>query len=120
MKHGLIPKSVLNSLSNGPWKHSEHETTKFKILLGKHKPMDDQLGITSAYNLNNLEGSLTTDDLSRMVAEGVLPPDFHKGVFVNQHWLHSMEQFFAECTVAWNNHVERTNALIGTPSGRIN
>jgi hypothetical protein len=38
---------------------------------------------------------------------------------VNQHWLFSLEQFYAEATVAWKKHQERTAVRLGAPAGRI-
>jgi hypothetical protein len=63
---------------------------------------------------------ITREGLVGIIREGAIHPDFYIGAdWVNQHWLHSLQQFYAEKSVAWRQHCERTDALLGTPSGRL-
>jgi hypothetical protein len=62
---------------------------------------------------------LSRTELRAIVRDDAIQPEMYNGAAVNQHWLHSLEQFYAEVTVAWQEHCRRTDALLGTPSGRI-
>ncbi|MBU3637368.1 hypothetical protein [Polynucleobacter sp. es-MAR-4] len=55
-----------------------------------------------------------------MLKDRVVHEVFHDGEgWVNQHYIHSLEQFYAVVTREWNMHLSRTQALIGTPAGTI-
>lgn len=121
-----IPKSVLAALGASVWKHEQHDLDKFQRLVEIHAHGDARHGCTSVYHLSDKRGendfleSISGAELQAMIRDGATPEWAHtpKGTGVNQHWLHSLEQFFAECTVAWQKHQERTDALRGTPAGR--
>jgi len=118
-----IPKSVLAALAKTPWAHDEWSLGKFATLLEHHADADRRDGLTCSYVLceatDEAGERLKRSELRAMVLEGAIPPEMHDGDAVNQHWLHSLEQFYAEATVAWQEHCRRTEALIGTPAGRI-
>jgi len=63
--------------------------------------------------------SAAPDSMITMQAAVETACQAHAGTAVNQHWLHSLEQFYAEATVAWQEHCRRTDELIGTAAGRI-
>ncbi len=119
MKVKPIPKSILNALGRGPWRCRKEDLNKFVTWLTWHAEGDKRDGVTCAYRVGVLGDSLTAVEMSSIVKEGAIQPEMHRNGCVNQHWLHSLEQFYAECSAAWNAHVRRTDALIGTPAGTI-
>ena len=61
--------------------------------------------------------SLTLAEFKAM--KPYIPEPFVHGNCLNQHYLHSLEQFYAQTQKAWDDHVSRTNALLGTPAGTV-
>ncbi|MDA8351290.1 MAG: hypothetical protein ACYCV6_01800 [Steroidobacteraceae bacterium] len=118
-----IPNAVLAPLTKTPWAYDEWSLSKFATLLEHHADADRREGGTCSYILSDVTDEagekLRRSELAAMVREGAIPTEMHDGDAVNQHWLHSLEQFYAEVTVAWQEHCRRTDALIGTPAGRI-
>lgn len=119
----LIPLAVLKPLAKGPWKYGEYDLTQFAYLLESHHVNDMRDGGTCSYFLGGVSGfnddMMTPDEFKGIVKAGAINPEFYYKDGVNQHWLHSMCQFYAECTKAWVEHEKRTKALLGTPAGRI-
>lgn len=114
-----IPHAILAPLAEAVWMHDEYSRTKFAEMLKSHARGDARSDCTSAYNLANYGDSISASDLHRMVQEGAIRPEFFSGSAVNQHWLHSLEQFYAVVFHEWAEHLRRTDAIIGTPAGRI-
>lgn len=115
-----IPRSILTPLTKTLWAHDDWSLGKFRRLLEHHADADRRDGLTCAYFLSDSAGAiLTRTELSAIVRDGAIQPEMYNGAAVNQHWLHSLEQFYADVTVAWQEHVRRTDALLGTPAGRI-
>ncbi len=117
-----IPKSILAPLAKTAWSHDAYSLHKFETLLQHHAAADQMDGVTCWYRLSDsLPGfdSLTASELRAIAREGAIQPSMHRDTAVNQHWLHSLEQFYAEVTVAWQRHQQRTDALAGAPAGRI-
>lgn len=125
MKNVKIPDSILAILSNDAWKYDDYSLSCFENALELHKEKDERDGGTSKYAPLNEKhqieyGALTIDEIKGMIADGVINSDFYDSEYcVNQHYLHSLHQFFAVCTKEWENHLNRTDKLIGTTSGRI-
>ncbi len=118
-----IPQSILAPLTKTSWAHDQWSRGKFATLLEHHAEADRRDGLTCCYALSAATDDngqrLTRSEFRALVREGVIPPEMHDGDAVNQHWMHSLEQFYAEVTVAWQEHCRRTDELIGTPAGRI-
>lgn len=115
-----IPIEVLKPLAAGVWKSDEYACNKFATLIKSHHESDHQHGLTCFYETTSKFAiGITSDELSEIVEAGAIDPSFHFGTRVNQHWEHSLEQFYAVVTKEWNEHLSRTAALLGTPSGVI-
>lgn len=124
-----IPKAILAPLAKYIWKCDGWSLGKFASLIESHAKKDEQDGCTVQQRLPedysyHLSATITATEFAKMVKQGAVRPEFHRqerggSPWVNQHWLHSLEQFYAEVIVAWHRHLERTDALIGTPAGRI-
>ena len=115
MSKSPIPEAMLAPLVNTRWKTDKYRLNIFKIRLENHRPADEEEGFTSHYL--NLEYLGVTDEELDAIRE-VMPSAFlADDDGINQHYLHSLEQFYAETQKAWNEHVERTEALLGTPAG---
>lgn len=112
-----IPKSILAPLSNGTWKSDAYSLDKFALCIKSHAADDQASGLTCKQSHDG--SGLTCAEFAAIVAEGAINPVFHDGDYANQHWEHSLEQFYAEATKSWQAHLARTDALIGTPAGRI-
>lgn len=117
-----IPKSILAPLSKTVWSHDAYSLRKFETLLQHHAAADQMDGATCCYRLSGdteMSNTITAGELNAMAREGAIQSFMHSDIAANQHWLHSLEQFYAEVTVAWQRHQQRTDALAGTPAGRI-
>lgn len=119
----MIPLAVARLLAKGPWKYDEYALNQFAAMVEHHSANDHRGGLTCAYFLSDEPGfnsdMLTPKEFAAIVKAGAIDPHFHHEGGVNQHWLHSLMQFYAECTKAWIDHQERTKAILGTPAGRI-
>lgn len=120
----LIPLAVLKPLAKGPWKYDDWSLTQFAWALEIHREGDWRSGQTSYYAMHDDCNSdmMTTAELKAIIKADAIDPAFYNadnGYGLNQHWLHSMCQFYAECTKAWIEHEKRTQAILGTPAGRI-
>lgn len=122
-----IPLAVLKPLAAGPYKaDAEWSLIQFATALEWHRERDARSGLTCKYAVS-AEGSsgnmLNSTELKAIITADAIDPEFYCSTGdrygVNQHWLHSLMQFYAECTKAWEEHEARTQALIGTPAGRI-
>ncbi len=117
-----IPRSILAPLAATAWAHDDYSLHKFGNLLAHHAAADRADGATCCYVVSDAPGdccSLTGAEFRAMVREGAIPPDMHGANALNQHWLHSLEQFYAEATVAWQQHCQRAAELTGRPAGRL-
>ncbi|MGC8520130.1 MAG: hypothetical protein ACP5P4_16685 [Steroidobacteraceae bacterium] len=115
-----IPRSVVAPLTKTRWAHDRWSLNKFRTMLEHHANADRLDGLTCAYFLSESAGEfLSPAELRAIVRDDAIQPEMYNGAAVNQHWLHSLEQFYAEVTFAWQEHCRRTDALLGTPSGRI-
>ena len=117
-----IPRSILAPLEATAWAHEEYSLHKFRTLLAHHAEADRADGATCCYVVSDVPddcSGLTGAEFRAMVCEGAIPPEMHAASSVNQHWLHSLEQFYAEVTIAWQRHSQRIAELNGTPAGRI-
>lgn len=119
-KISKIPLAILKPLTRGRWRRSEYDLNKFDSCIEIHKQRDFESGNTCAYAINEYTDSLKPDEMKAIINADAIDPVFHKsGVMVNQHWQHSIEQFYAEVTKAWDEHCQRVEALKDTPSGKI-
>ena len=117
-----IPRSILAPLASTPWAHDEYSLHKFRTLLAHHAEADRADGGTCCYVVSDVPGDcsgLTGAEFRAMVRERAIPADMHGANALNQHWTHSLEQFYGEVTVSWQQHCQRTAELAGTPAGRI-
>lgn len=119
-----IPLAVLKPLSTTPFKTDEFSLNQFATAMGWHLEGDAKSGQTAYYVIGDDANSdmLTLAELKAIIKADAIDPVFYNAnnsYGVNQHWLHSLMQFYAECQRAWDEHEARTKALIGTPAGRI-
>jgi len=114
-----IPLAVLKPLSTSLWKYDDYSQGKFATMTEWHR--DRETNCACAYFLrDDTDGELLTlSEFKAIVKAGAVDPAFHYQTGVNQHWLHSLEQFYAVVYKEWRAHEARTKALLGTPSGRI-
>lgn len=118
----IIPMAVLKPLAKGPWEHDDFALTQFSSALKLHRESDVKQGGTCTYSMANDSNKdmLTTAEFEEIIKVGAIDPVFHGGgIDCNQYWLHSLMQFYAECTKAWAEHEKRTQSLLGTPAGKI-
>lgn len=119
-----IPKAAL-ALLEDRWKSDEYTRGKFAQHLEGHADGDRRSGLTSHYTYSKSRPHAfeTFSYAELLPLLPVIPADLYRvddnGIGLNQHYEHSLEQFLAEATHAWDEHVKRTEALIGTPAGRI-
>jgi hypothetical protein len=126
-----IPKAFLDPLRE-EWDTSEYCCNAFALTLEYHADGDSRSGLTSRYihreggnNEMALKPTLIHKELKAMIATGLVPECFyvdnqeHRCIELNQHYQHSLEQFYSSVYALWEQHLERTQALIGTPAGRI-
>ena len=123
MNTKTIPKPVLDILAAGPWRDDDYSINKFSKLLASHAEQDAMYGCTCQVLDGGING-FSPSESDSLIKHGLVPDGFYRindrgGAFFNQHYIFSLEQFFAVCTKEWGAHVERTNALIGTPAGKI-
>jgi hypothetical protein len=122
MKPKPIPTQVINLLKGEVWLSDDYDLTKFKVTLEYHSDHDNRDGCTAQYWVPDT-GSRDTPPIRKLLESGVVHPDFYQllegRAGVNQHYLHSLEQFFGQCQRAWDEHQDRTYALINTPAGTI-
>lgn len=117
-----IPKSILAPLSKYLWACSDFDCSAFETWLKHHQRADSESGCTCAYHLSaysEVFDGLPATDFEAMRRDGAVPPIFHHGNSVNQHWLHSLNQFYAVVYREWKLHLKRTGDLVGTPAGTI-
>jgi len=117
-----IPTQVLNLLKGETWNTEEWHLNKFASCMECHADSDNKHGLTSQYKIPDA-GDDYMPPIRKLLESGVVDPAFfvlHEGyVSINQHYRHSLEQAMSQCQKAWNDHVARTDKLLGTASGRI-
>jgi len=117
-----IPESILKPLGNTCWRYDDHSVGKFAWAIDLHAQADKRSGLTCRYAVGQSRGDsegLTRAEFDDIAAEGAIRPEFHRDGGVNQHWQHSLEQFYAVAYREWRAHQARTDALLGTSAGRI-
>jgi hypothetical protein len=122
-----IPLAVLKPLTEA-WDSSEYALNKFATQIENHSHADNKTGTTSRYFFSDshagMEEMLTKKELAAIIKSGIIPDAFYNehenggSIGLNQHYLHSLEQFYAHCQAEWDKHLTRTNA-IGTSAGNI-
>ncbi|MFA5127317.1 MAG: hypothetical protein WC465_04980 [Patescibacteria group bacterium] len=126
-QHKNIPQAFLAPVINTKWVHDEGSKNKFKQALEYHSKKDRESGYTCRYFLRdkNQNDMLTRTELLNMIKTKLVPDCFYNDnngydiIEINQHYMHSLEEFYAHVQNEWNNHLERTNKLIGTDAGTI-
>ena len=117
-----IPIHALSLLRNETWSTEDYHLNKFAICMECHVDSDNRHGSTSQYRIPDA-GDRDIPPIRKLLESGVVDPAFytlHEGyVSINQHYRHSLEQAMSQCQKAWNDHVARTDKLLGTASGRI-
>ena len=119
-----IAASVFAPLTSTRWRSDDYQLHKFETSLETHKREDGRDGHTCVYDLSpgmceQFNNSILNAEFKALRKDGVIPTEFYNGDCVNQHWLHSLEQFYSAVTHEWKKHIARTEALVGTPAGRI-
>ena len=97
----------------------DYSCGKFEHCLESHREADIKFGCTAYYNMHpeiQMSDSLSHQEFVELLP--FIPPELADETGVNQHYMHSLEQFYAIVQKEWDAHVKRTNALIGTPMGR--
>jgi hypothetical protein len=113
-----IPAPMLAPLSATRWQSDDYSLNKFQNMLDCHQAGDQDFGFTCQVFTMELDGGVSDKELAAL--RPYIPGEFvGEAGGINQHYMFSLEQFNAEVQKAWDDHVGRTNALIGTPSGRI-
>lgn len=119
MNDYAIPAVVATELYSRAWCTDKYSRGKFKEMLKFDEIADAKQGSTSMYIVRRDEN----DFLAKMADAELIPSEMYfieKGnICINQHWLHSLQQFFAVCQNEWDDHQHRTSQLIGTPQGTI-
>lgn len=122
-----IPEAFLKPIIESKWKTGEYDLNKFEHILSSHQVSDNQGGSACYYIISSAdpaEGMLKRSELAPMINSGRIPTNFYSSnedgaICINEHYMHSMEQFYAHVQKAWDAHLERTDRLVGKPSGRI-
>ena len=122
-----IPLAILKPLVNDDWDCSDYALNKFDELIEHHSEADKRTGTTLFYIFSNMDFDpcklLTQKELSAIIKTGIIPEVFYREfkddekIALNQHYMFSLEQFYAHCQKEWDEHLARTNSLIGTPAG---
>lgn len=112
-----IDSAFLRPVINDDFDLSPERKTLFDNMLKHHRHRDIDNGRTSFYIMNKNNPVLTNEEWQEI--KKLIDPVFVQDDFLNQHYLHSLEQFYSIVQMEWVNHIERTNALIGTPQGKI-
>jgi hypothetical protein len=123
-----IPMAILSPLTEA-WDSSDYALNKFEELIEDHAEEDKKTNTTCRYFISDDScdpaQTLNKKQLSAIIKTGIIPAVFYNEhenegcIGLNQHYLHSLEQFYAHCQAEWDKHLTRTDALIGTPAGRI-
>jgi len=120
-----IPSAFLSPLSNTTWSTCDYTLGKFNQMIKHHRLCDLRSGRTSNYvfraESSGFWDGLTYAEVAPMVKH--IDAEFvavhGKTVQINQHYIHSLEQFYGHVQKQWGEHLKRTTALIGTPAGKI-
>ncbi|MDD4893550.1 MAG: hypothetical protein PHH73_06070 [Candidatus Rickettsiella isopodorum] len=122
-----IPTEFLQPLIDYRFQSDDWSSNKFKTLIEDHKDKDNKSGYTCRYILRNEINSamITKNEFEKMIKTGLISEDFYNNktgydhIEVNQHYIHSLDQFYAVCQKEWDKHLERTENILNTPAGRI-
>ena len=122
-----IPEAFLKPIMQSKWKCGEYDLNKFESVLSSHLVSDKQGGSACFYVISSTdpaEGMLKRSELAPMINSGRIPQNFYRttkdgAICINEHYLHSLEQFYAHVQQAWDSHLDRTNKLINQPSGQV-
>lgn len=112
-----IDSAFLQPVVNDDFDLSPERKTFFNDMLAVHQKRDMESGRTAAYVMGENNPVLTAEEWENI--KNLIDPVFVRDDMVNQHYLHSLEQFYSIVQMEWVNHIERTNALIGTAHGKI-
>jgi len=125
-----IPIAILKPLTE-KWDSDDYSLNKFAWGIEVHFDADKETNTTSRYSISDNScdptQTLNKKQLAAIIKTGIIPAVFYNEhetsngdyIGLNQHYLHSLEQFYAHCQAEWDKHIARTDALIGTPAGRI-
>ena len=115
-----IPLGLVAPVLNERWNSDEDARTQFAFWLEFHRDADRRDGGTCWESLRSIPG------FRRMFSEKEIdallphvPEQFKQDRGVNQHYLRSLEQFYAEVQKAYDDHADRTERLAGTVQGRF-
>ena len=119
-----IPKPVLGVLGSDIWQIDEYTLDGYAGMLERHQPKDTRDGCTCSYlhwEKDSSKDPFTTRDMRDLasVAPAGMVEVKDSVVTVNQHFEHSIAQFMANCQHQWQLHLDRMDAIGGTPSARI-
>ncbi|MBX3601121.1 MAG: hypothetical protein KF863_10885 [Rubrivivax sp.] len=124
MSAGKTPEPVPNAASRllkERWQAADADE-----LIEHHAQGDAQHGCTSAYVLRNRAEQCEAFTFAEAVAlhrAQAWPSEFGcmdgDTFYLNQHAAHSVQEFLHEAGLAWARHLQRMEALRGTPAGRI-
>jgi len=120
-----IPLGLVAPVLSSRWMSDEDARTKFEYWLEYHRDADRRDGGTCQVDPVRSDewdefGLFSKEEFSQLLPH--VPAQFKtRGtrVGVNQHYLFSLEQFYAEVQKAYDDHVERTERLAGTVQGRF-
>lgn len=119
--NSLIPKQIIQPVINTTWDTDDFNLNQFEHYLEYHNNSDKKSKLTSKYifrrdaNSHSIRGE-EFFDMKPYIDQHFIN---NKGNAINQHYIHSLQQMYSEMQKSYNQHIERTNALIGTDSGRI-
>ena len=125
-KRQNIPAAMLAPVISDKWIADKYSLGKFATQIEGHKAIDEREHSTAMYVLREGEGVAFGGGINHkeLQAMGDHVPDVFvvkrgSRLLLNQHYSHSLDQMYAEIQNAYNDHVKRTNAIIGKPAGTI-
>ena len=115
-----IPLSVLKPIAAGPWRSDEFSLNIFDATFAmKYDPKNPNQSPSSYCLKDDDSNGLTKKELKDIIKSGAIDPSLFKNTTVNEHWMHSYEQFAATVEVAWQVHLDQISKLLATPLGHF-
>jgi len=119
MRHEPIPVEILAPLARSRWMTDDYNLEQFEDALEVHADSDRRDGCTCQYVFNPGIDSHPITRAEFLAMSEHIPDAFRTDASLNQHYMHSLIQFYAHVQQQWDAHMERTDELLGTPAGRI-
>jgi hypothetical protein len=111
-----IPKPVLDALGKGPW--TIDRLDDFERLRLSNLDDDRRDGFTAIYGFSKggYESlGISFEEIKELELIGGIPSCMYStsegGFSVNQHFIHSLEQFMRNAQAQWQAHLERIEKL---------